>query len=89
MFSLSLSRLSRKVISYNDFCARFNAFAEERRLLDLAAAENRFESLDPTTDDVQMDPRKISVDIGQLKDYLGIMCAFLLHLYKPLLINIF
>ena len=77
------------MINYIDFCARFNAFAEKRRLLDLAAAENSFESLDPTTNDVQMDPRKISVDIGQLKDYLGIMCAFLLYLYKPLLINIF
>lgn len=77
------------MINYNDFCARFNALAEKRRLLDLAAAENSFESLDPTTNDVQMDPRKISVDIGQLKDYLGIMCAFLLYLYKPLLINIF
>ena len=77
------------MISYNDFCARFNAFVEELRLLDLAAVENRFESLDPSTDDVQMYPRKISVDFGQLKDYLGIMCAFLLYLYKPLLINIF
>ena len=77
------------MINYNDFCARFNALAEKRRLLDLAAAENSFESLDPTTNDVQMDPRKISVDIGQLKDYLGIMSAFLLYLYKPLLINIF